>query len=156
MAQVNRDSLLTFAAAVSAVTLSTSGRLKRNFSYYRNGRSETIMRDELVLLCRGIRHDAFGLHNLMESDESRAPFFVALAGRIADRLEELHRKLLFFDSALIADIIPELDTERAFWANLTDPGFYSDLLTSRLEHDIPGKFIRIEIHLNRLPDSVPA
>lgn len=154
MAQLNPDNnLLTFAAATSAITLSTARKLKRNFSYYRSEDNEVIIRDGLISLCLDIRHDAFGLRNLMDSDESFSPFYVALAGKISDQLEELHRKLLFFDAALIGELIPEIDNERGFWRDLTEPGFYSQSLITHLDHTLPARFIRIENGLQRLPCS---
>jgi hypothetical protein len=154
MARLNSRNLLTLAAATSAITLSTARKLKRNFSYYRSEGSDSISRDTLISLCLDIRHDAFGLRNLMDSDDSFSPFYVALAGKISDQLEELHRKLLFFDADLIEELIPEIDAERAFWKELTEPGFYSEALISHLDHKLPARFIRIEIGLERLPFSV--
>lgn len=154
MANVNSENYLIFAAATSAVSLYTARKLKRNFSYYRSEGENSIEREKLIMLCRDIRHDAFGLRNLIDSDEMFSPFYVALAGKIADNLEELHRKLLFFDADLIKEIIPEIDSERIFWRELTDPGFYSEALSTHLDHELPARFFRIEKGLQHLPISI--
>ena len=154
MAQLEEKDLLRFAAATSAITLTTSRKLLRNYRYYRDNSVESVSRNELLHLCRMIRKDAYGLHNLMVTEPDFFPFFVALAGQINDRLEEMHRKLLFFDSDMIEELIPLLDRQRAFWAGLTDEDFYGEKLISSLEHEIPKTLYRTELLIKRLPQSV--
>jgi hypothetical protein len=156
MAKLDPSELLSFSAAASALTLTTSRKLIRNFRYYRSEKPESIDRLSLEELCRNIRRDAFGLHNLMESEPKHPTFFVAFSKQIFDQLEELHRKLLFFDADLIAEIIPEIDQQRWFWNNLIEPEFYDDRLIEALEHEIPQTLYRIEKLLARLPDSIQA
>lgn len=153
MAKLERNELYDFTAAATALTLSTGRKLIRNFSYYRTEKSDRIYSEELHALCIGIRKDTFSLHNLMTSSENYSPFFVAIAGQISDRLEELHRKLLFFDPEEIIGLIRLIDGQRTFWNRATDPEFYDEILISHLEHDIPEKLLKIELELLRLPDS---
>lgn len=156
MAQLKKpNSSIHFAAAASAVTLTTSRKLVRNFRYYKSSDPGIVSRDELILLCREARSEAFSMHNVMTTDEiDRSPFLVSLAGQIFDQLEELHRKLLFFDAESISQIIPHVDRQRSFWKNLTNPEFYSQDLIHNLEHSIPRKFTKIESLIEQLPASV--
>lgn len=155
MAQLkNSNSSIQFAAAASAVTLTTSRKLARNFRYYKSSDPGLVSRDDLVILCREARSEAFSMHNLITKDErNRSPFLVSLAGQIFDQLEELHRKLLFFDAELISQIIPIVDQQRSFWKYLTNPEFYSQDLIHNLEHNIPRKFTKIESLIEQLPAS---
>jgi hypothetical protein len=153
MAELERDELYEFTAAATALTLSTGRKLIRNFSYYRTIKSDRVYRDELFELCINIRSDAFSLHNLITNTDTRSPFFVALAGRIGDRFEELHRKLLFFDPALISEMISPIDRQRTFWTRAADPGFYDIDLVAALEHELPEMLFKIELELKRLPDT---
>ncbi len=91
---------------------------------------------------------------MMEDDRQHPFFYVAVAGNIHESLEELHRKLLFFDADDISEIIPLIDSERSFWSNCSDPHFYDKTLTNALEKSIPDTLCEIEDHLNRLPISV--
>jgi hypothetical protein len=154
MAQLNSD-LLRFAAATTAAALTTSRKLLRNYAYYRNHslKSETIYRKDLLLLCHKIRLDAFGLHNLLE-DESyqHSPFLVSLAGEIHDTLEELHRKLLFFDADLIESVIPLIDSQRRFWNQFTDEQFYDFNLSLFLEVKMPKTINKLEKAIYSLPE----
>lgn len=154
MAKLEPSSLLTFSAAASALTLSTSRKLIRNFKYYRSDAPDMISRDNLIKLCRNIRQDAFGLQNLMENEENYPEFFVALARQIDDQLEELHRKILFFSASQIEEVVPLIDQQRSYWNNLTNPDFYSSVLIESLEHEIPSAIKRIETLIMRLPNSV--
>lgn len=156
MAKLEPTSLLTFSAAASALTLSTSRKLIRNFRYYRNTETEIVKRDALIKLCLNIRQDSFGLQNLVESDEQYPVFFVALARQISDQLEDLHRNILFFEASQITEIIKLIDQQRIFWCNHTDPNFYNFELINTLEHKIPATLYRIETLIKRLPDSVSA
>lgn len=153
MAELDNKFPLGFAAAASALTLSTGRKLIRNFNYYRSGELSRVTRAELIAICRDIRKDAFSLHNLMENREEYAPFFVALAGQISDRYEELHRKLLYFDPDLITEAIRLIDRQRSFWKKSDNPGFYSVELVQLLEHFIPDMLLKIESELKRLPVS---
>lgn len=155
MAQLKKpNSSIQFAAAASAVTLTTSRKLARNFRYYKSSAPGIVSRDELIFLCREARSEAFSMHNLITKDEmNRSPFLVSLAGQIFDQLEELHRKLLFFDVESISQIIPLVDQQRSFWKNLTNPEFYSQDLIYNLEHSIPRKFTKIESLIEQLPAS---
>lgn len=153
MAKLDNDSrLLQFAAATTAITLTTSRKLIRNFRYYKNRSDDRIEREELSSLCRYARQDAFGLQNLMiNGADTDSPFLVSLAGEIYDRLEELHRKLLFFEADSITDIIPLVDEQRRFWKQLTQSDFYSDNLIRELEGPVPNTFETIEQLIHKLP-----
>lgn len=151
MAELNKSDLYEFTAAASALTLITGHKLIRNFRYYRSEEPDIIYRDNLLSLCISVRKDAFSLHNMMCSPDKQPSFFVAIAGRISDRLEELHRKLLFFDPSEIAEAIEIIDRQRAFWKKSDDPLFYEEDLTTRLEHDVPEAMLKIEVLMKQLP-----
>jgi hypothetical protein len=153
MAELKKSELHEFSAAAIALTLITGRKLMRNFRYYRSGGSDRVYRRELVSLCIAVRKDAFSLHNMMCSEEKQPSFFVALAGRISDRLEELHRKLLFFDPDRITHAVKLIDRQRAFWNNSDNPDFYNDELLSALEHTVPDTMLKTEKVLKQLPDS---
>ncbi|MEX0647274.1 MAG: hypothetical protein WEA56_06930 [Balneolaceae bacterium] len=141
-----------FAAAATAVALTTGRKLSRNFRYYRNRSENVIHRDELVALCRSIRQDAFGLQNMiMNENDEKSPFLVSVSGLIYDQLEELHRKLLFFEAGSISEIIPLIDDQRRFWQRLTQPDFYSETLLHELEYNIPCNLEIIEQQVQKLP-----
>ncbi|MCC5914289.1 MAG: hypothetical protein JJU46_07935 [Balneolaceae bacterium] len=153
MAELDPDDPIRFAAAASAVALTTSRKLIRNFRYYRSTQPDTIHRDELAGLCRHIRQDLFGLRNLMDSEPGHSPFYVSLAGEIDDRLEELHRKLLFFDAEKISTIIPLIDSFRSFWKGLDQPSFYGEKLISALDHQLPSALEITENKILTLPET---
>jgi hypothetical protein len=153
MAKLDTGFTLRFAAAASALTLTTSRKLIRNFSYYRSDEPDTIYSTDLVLLCRKIRKKSFSLYNLMEHDPESSPFFVSLAGDINELLEELHRSLLFFEGDRISEIIPIIDQQRDFWSGLTNTDFYSETLLKALETEIPDALQETETKLLLLPES---
>ena len=154
MAELNRDSLITIAAT-TALTLTTSRKLIRNFKYYKSNDPEVISRNELLALCKKSRMDVFGMANLIaKNDPEMDPFLVSLAGRIFDQLEELHRKLLFFDPDQISDIIPVIDEQRRYWSELTDECFYSHHLLGDLENKVSGQLLAIDKMIRNLPESV--
>ncbi len=153
MAQLSPN-LLHFAAATAAATLTTSRKLMRNYAYYRNqhSKTETIFRDDLLVLCHKIRMDAFGLHNLLLDEENReSPFLVALAGNINDSFEEMHRKILFFDAADIETMIPVIDAQRRFWNQYTNENFYQDHLATFLENTLPDDIKQLNDIIETLP-----
>lgn len=153
MAQLSPN-LLHFAAATAAATLTTSRKLMRNYAYYRNqhSKTETVFREELLVLCHKIRMDAFGLHNLLLDEENHeSPFLVALAGNINDSFEEMHRKILFYDASEIETMIPVIDGQRRYWNQYTDKNFYQDHLASYLENTLPDD-IKL---LNRTIETLP-
>lgn len=153
MAQLKSDAIIV-AAAVSSIMMTTSLRLSRNFSYYRTnpGDRKVVDRHELITICQKLNRDLFGFHNLLsEPDRLQSPFLVTLANQISDRLEELHRKLLYFEADDIADMIPELDTLRTFWSTYTDVSFYTDHLNQQLEEVIPLSMLKIESGIKLLP-----
>lgn len=153
MAELDSEPL-QFAAAVSAIMLTSGRKLSRNFAYYRSGRfpAEFVYRNEMVLICHKIRMDMFGMHNLMLNPEkSCTPFLVAIAGEINDSFEELHRKILFFDSSIITGIIPEIDKQRSLWKHYTDEHFYGENLNNILESQIPESIKTIEAGIRQLP-----
>lgn len=156
MAELEPDNPIRFAAAASAVALTTSRRLIRNYRYYRSVQPETIHREELTSLCRHIRQDLFGLRNLMDQEQHHSPFYVSIAGEIDDRLEELHRKLLFFDAEEISHIIPLIDSLRKFWSGLDEPSFYGVHLAEALDRDIPVALETAEEEILKLPETAPA
>lgn len=152
MAELSSKALANFTAASSALILTQSLRLLRNYRYYNNLSDDRISRDKLVVKVRDVRTLSFALQNLMGRDEpDEAPFFVAIAGGINDLLEEIHRKLLFFDADDIVDIIPLVDQQRKFWADFNEVDFYDSSLIKELDNSIPETLIRIEKNLIGLP-----
>lgn len=153
MAKLDSHGLFEFAAATTAITLTTSRRLLRNFRYYKDhDENPPVQRDELAELCRSIRQNAFSLQNLMLNEATAdSPFLVSVAGEIYDQLEELHRKLLFFDADQIVEIIPLVDSQRKFWKHLTEAEFYSESLLPELEKNIPGTLHNLEEKILELP-----
>lgn len=154
MAELNRETLVTIAAT-TALTLTTSRKLIRNFKYYKSSNREEVSRVELLALCKKSRMDVFGMVNLIaNNDPEMDPFLISLAGRIFDQLEELHRKLLFFDPDHISEIIPLIDEQRRFWSDLTDEHFYCDHLLRDLENKVSGQMFKINKMIRNLPESV--
>lgn len=154
MAKLNRDSFITIAAT-TALTLTTSGKLIRNFDYYKTGGQKFVTRKELVTLCKKNRMDVFGMANLMAQENSEmSPFLVATAGQIVDRFEEFHRKLLFFHPEDTIDIIPVIDDQRRFWSGITNVKFYDKSLQKELENKIPEELSFIENEVKKLPSSI--
>lgn len=152
MAELSSKALANFSAATSALILTESLRLVRNYKYYNNLAEDTASRDQLIENIHSVRKLTFSLHNLMsKSEPDKAPFFVSIAGAINDLLEEIHRKLLFYDADLIVDIIPEIDQQRNFWKDFTDTGFYDSHLLRELDHSIPETLLSIEKNLLGLP-----
>ncbi|WP_069130154.1 hypothetical protein [Rhodohalobacter halophilus] len=155
MAKLEPEEYLEFAAAAASAALTSSRKFIRNHRYYRNrGDSpEIIHRSELLELCSKLRMDLFGLINLLEDPaKHRSPFVVTIANEINDILEELHRKILFFEPNLIQGIIPLIDRQRSFWNSFTDVSFYNDALGSMIEHSISSDVVRIERYIHKLPE----
>lgn len=152
MAELSSKALANFTAASSALILTESLRLVRNYRYYNNLSDDRISRDKLVAKVHDVRKLSFTLQNLMSRDEpDEAPFFVAVAGAINDLLEEIHRKLLFFDAEDIVDIIPLVDQQRKFWADFNEVNFYDSSLIQKLDNCVPETLIQIEKNLIGLP-----
>lgn len=152
MAELSSKALANFTAASSALILTESLRLIRNYRYYNNLSENCVSRDQLVVKVRQVRKLAFTLQNLMSRNEpDEAPFFVSIAGTINDLLEEIHRKLLFFDARDIVDIIPLVDRQRRFWADFNEVDFYGSSLVQELDHSIPKALVKIENNLIGLP-----
>lgn len=152
MAELRSQELANFTAATSALILTESLRLVRNYRYYNNIAEDTASRERLIQNVRNARKLAFALHNLMSKNESvQAPFYVTIAGSINDRLEEIHRKILFYDADLIVDIIPKIDQQREFWKDFTDTEFYDSHLLNELDHSIPEALLSLEKNLLGLP-----
>lgn len=154
MAKLNPAELLRFAAATTAMTLSTSRKLIRNFNYYKTSDPTTITKSELLSLYKRIRLDLFSLQNLlMNCNENTTPYIVSLSGQIFDHFEELHRKVLFFDPDQLVEIIPVIDEQRKFWVQRTDIEFYKQNLLSHIENRVTGPMQKLEKQLEKLPDS---
>lgn len=152
MAELSSKALANFTAASSALVLTESLRLVRNYRYYNNLSADSVSRDQLVVKVRQARKLSFALQNLMNREEpDEAPFFVSIAGEINDLLEEIHRKLLFFDARHIVDIIPLVDRQRRFWADFNEVEFYGSNLAQELDHSVPETFLKIEKKLLGLP-----
>lgn len=155
MAQLSNKALLNFSAATSALVLTESLRLIRNYRYYNNLDDGTISRDRIVDLVRDAKTLGFSLQNLMSKAEpDEAPFYVSIAAAIYDRLENIHRNLLFFDAGDIVDIIPLVDRQRAFWQHFNDVHFYEADLIYELEHSVPETLQKIEKKVIGLPQIV--
>lgn len=156
MAKLNQDdSALPFAAAVTAMSLGTGKRLLRNFNYYKQTDTETISRATCLAIYRELRFNVFSLQNMYLNNaeaDSRSSFKVIIAKQIQDNLEELHRKILFFDTNDIVDLIPILDQLRAFWADSAEPQFYEDNLPVRLDVQIIPLLSDIDYFLQNLPE----
>lgn len=152
MAELSSKALANFSAASSALILTESLRLVRNYRYYNNLSDEKVSRNELVAKVREARNHTFSLQNLMSRGEpDEAPFFVSIAGGINDLLEEIHRKLLFFDAQYIVNIIPLVDQQRRFWADFNDVDFYDETLFQKLDNAVPATLIEIEKNIKDLP-----
>lgn len=155
MAKLSSKALANFTAASSALILTESLRLIRNYRYYNDLIEDKIYRDQLISKVREARKHTFTLQNLMSRDEpDEAPFFVTIAGAINDLFEEIHRKVLFFDSEEIVDIIPIIDSQRKFWKEFDQVHFYNLTLVRELDSTIPEALIKIEKKLIGLPRSV--
>jgi len=152
----SKSDSLQFAAAVTAMSLGTSRRLSRNFSYYKQSEISEVKRSDLHKMYAQIRHEIYTLQNLYLNDEysaSSSPFKVMLAKSILDRLEELHRNLLFFDVDTIQSIIPVIDRQRRFWQQSTEVEFYAESLIQKLESVVEQDMITLESLLKTLPDT---
>jgi len=157
MAELNQNnSALSFAAAVTAMSLGTGKRLIRNFSYYKQTCSETISRQTCINICSELRFNVFSLQNLYLDDthtDSHGSFKVLIAKQIQDNLEELHRKILFFEPDDIIEIVSALDSLRTFWSDSSDPGFYEDELPLRIDNQILPLLSIIQKNLKTLPET---
>lgn len=152
MAELSSKALANFSAATSALILTESLRLIRNYRYYNDLTDNTVSRDQLISNIRNARKQSFVLQNLMAKNEpDEAPFFVSVAGLINDLLEEVHRKILFYDADDIVDIVPLIDWQRKFWKKFNQVEFYDSELIQKLEHTVPETFIRIEENIKNLP-----
>lgn len=152
MAELNSNALANITAATSALIITESMRLVRNYKYYNNISEDSTTRDQLINKVRQIRKLAFTLENLMNKNEAdEAPFLVSVAGSINNIFEEVHRKILFYDADLIVKIIPLIDKQRLFWKAFIEPEFYDDQLIKKLEHTIPDTLSTIEKNLIGLP-----
>jgi hypothetical protein len=156
MAKLNPEDLIELTAATAAATLTTSRKFIRNYNYYKQqaGQPETIPKSDLLVLCHTMRLDLFGLQNLLEDEtKHRSPFVVTLASQINDALEELHRKILFFEPELIESIIPIIDRQRQFWSRYTDEQFYGVQLSSDIEHSVSSDVLRVQSMIQKLPET---
>lgn len=152
MAELSSKALANFSAATSALILTESLRLVRNYKYYNNLAEDEASRDQLIEQVQNVRKLTFTLHNLMSKNEpEEAPFFISIAGVINDLLENIHRKILFYDADLIVNIIPMIDQQRNFWKDFTDSEFYNSHLLHELDHSIPKTLLKIEKNLLGLP-----
>lgn len=153
MAQLNRE-LLTFSAAATGITLMIGKRLSRNFSSYRKraDQVEKVYRDDMLMRIDEAIELSYTLHNLMIEEENRnAPFMVAIAGQIADLLDEIHHNLLLYNADDILDIIPPLDALREVWSGYTESEFYGHQLSHHIEHQFPQNISKIEMGVHNLP-----
>lgn len=156
MAKLNPEEIMEFAAAAASATLTSSRKFIRNHRYYRNSGDspEIVEKKELLNLCHKLRMDLFGLLNLLEdSAKHHSPFVVTIANEINDVLEELHRKILFFEPEQIQNIIPIVDRQRHFWKSFTEVSFYNNELGSKIEHSISSDVIRMEELIQELPNT---
>lgn len=152
MAELSSKALANFTAATSALILTESLRLVRNYKYYNNLAEDRASRDQLIQKVHNIRKLAFTLENLVSKNEpEEAPFLVSISGCINDMFEEIHRKILFYDAELIVDIIPMIDKQRKFWKDFTDTKFYDSHLLKELDRHIPKTLLSIEKNLIGLP-----
>lgn len=153
MAQLNRE-LLTITAAATGITLMIGKRLSRNFYIYRKraDQVEKVYRDDILMRIDEVVELSYTLHNLMMEEEiQNAPFLVAIAGQIADLLDEIHHSLLLFDADNILDIIPTLDTLREWWSGYTESEFYDLRLSHHIEHHFPRDILKIKTAVRFLP-----
>lgn len=153
MAQLNQD-LLSFSAAATGITLTIGKRLSRNFSTYRKraDQVEKVYRDDILMRIDEAVKLSYSLHNLLIEEENRnAPFMVAIAGQIADLLDEIHHNLLIYNADNILDIIPPLDALREWWSGYTDSEFYDQRLSHHIEHQFPRNISKIETGVQILP-----
>ncbi|MDR9408852.1 MAG: hypothetical protein RI573_08400, partial [Balneolaceae bacterium] len=68
MAELSSKALANFTAATSALILTESLRLIRNYRYYNNISEDSVTRKELIKKVRNVRKLAFTLENLMNKD----------------------------------------------------------------------------------------
>lgn len=155
MAKLNQnESALPFAAAVTAMSLGTGKRLMRNFSYYNQTEAEAVSRRACLDIYRELRFNVFGLQNLYLDDThstSHDSFKVMISKQIQDNLEELHRKVLFFEPDSIVELIRVLDRLRAFWADSFEPEFYHENLSAKLDEKVVPLLPDIHQFLQDLP-----
>ncbi|MFO7845925.1 MAG: hypothetical protein R6V27_05125 [Balneolaceae bacterium] len=151
------SSALSFAAAVTAMSLGTGKRLMRNYNYYTESSPDGATRSDCLDICRQFRANVFALQNLYLDTEKHqhgnSSFKVMLAKQIQDNLEELHRKVLFFDVDQIVQVVSLIDHLRAFWTPCTEPEFYHDQLPSLIDRHVCSTFSELEHHLQNLPES---
>lgn len=99
----------------------------------------------------------FSLQNLYLDEagsHSHGSFKVLIAKQIQDNLEELHRKVLFFEPDDIIEIIPAIDSLRSFWSASSDPEFYDSDLPLRIDKQNIPLLTDIRHHLNKLPEQI--
>ena len=142
------------AAAVHSLTLTTGLRLARNFSVYRKrlNEEEKVYRDQILCNINEAVELSYTLHNLLMKDESQnAPFLVAIARQISDRLDEIHQNVIIYSADNILNIIPPLDSLRNRWKSYTETEFYDDRLSHHIEHQFPLYMSRIHSKVRVLP-----
>jgi len=158
MAKLNdNDSSISFAAAVTAMSIGTGERLMRNFQYYRQSSDRVVTRVECLEILKRIRMNLFGLQNLYLQDSverqnlTTASFKVMLAKQVQDCFEDLHRKILFFDADYISDVIPIIDQQRTFWNGSTEPEFFEKNLPGLIDIHLISDFPELKTYLSALP-----
>ncbi|TVQ65843.1 MAG: hypothetical protein EA360_07850 [Balneolaceae bacterium] len=154
MAQL-ASSRFEIAAAVSAISLTTAVRLKRNFAYYRlqNNELQVIGKDELSDLCRQLSFNSFALLNILDRPELiSSPFLISTANRINDNLEELHRKVLCYEAEAVIELIELIDSIRNYWNRYLDPSFYDEALIDYLNREQPEQILAIRKLIRNLPE----
>ena len=152
MAELNESALQNFTAATAALTLTQCLRLSRNNRYYSSDRVQVVERDKILQKVLEIRRLAFILHNIIAyANSDHSPFYVSIAGRIHDNLEEIHRKILFFEADCIREMIPLIDEQRRFWKDLHAVEFYGEDLLARLDHNIPETLSELYEMIEDLP-----
>lgn len=158
MAKLNEnDSALSFAAAVTAMSIGTGKRLMRNFQYYRQSSDAVVTRPECLEILKQIRMNLFGLQNLYlnSSDEKQhhtsSSFKVMLAKQVQDGFEDLHRKVLFYDADYISEFIPLIDRNRSFWKDSTEPEFYDENLPRKIDRQLVSDFPVLKKNIMALP-----
>lgn len=157
MAKLNNElPALHFAAAVTAMSIGTGKRLIRNFQYYRQDTLEVVEKRDCLALYRQIRLNLFSLQNLYldegnQGNDAISAYKVMLAKQVQDNLEDLHRKILFFDADLISELIPLIDDQRSFWKQSTEPEFYDNGLPLEIDRHLIADLPAMEQHLKALP-----
>ncbi|MFU8813274.1 MAG: hypothetical protein ACNA78_09920 [Balneolaceae bacterium] len=129
MARLKSDSdAMELAATATAASLQLCVQWTQNRAAYRTTDDTVVHRDEVVRLCNELEAITYRLQYL--ADEQGKPssryFSMLLAGALANRLGQLHRRILFFPADTITDMISVIDRHRPWWRSVHEIDFLND------------------------------